>query len=340
MNYGPAPEQITPRGPGRRASCAIVGAQMRVLAAAALFLLALALLVSPGDGVSAAPAMQVCAGNLLVNPDFDGGSRKTENLGTSISSAVSDGWFPWFIRGSENINREPEFKVEQVAIGGDPFRVRSGGNSMKWFSTWSTHTAGMYQTVSVPSGVSLTFTIHAMVYSGEADGWNGDLRTFLSDMEKYGNYNVTAGIDPTGATPAGMGSGPPASVVWGPSSMQPDAWVPLTATAVSQGNAVTVYAKGAPEWSVKHNDSFWDDACLVVGGRAAAPAPAPVQAAEQAAPAEQQPAQPVEERVAPAPPEPVVAEGPSRSVTTRKIGLWRAPVEVETPIGGGWVIPE
>lgn len=221
--------------------------------------------------VFAAPVLQPdCPGNLLVNGDFEGGSRKTEAEGTSLSSAVANGWVPWFIRGDEVHNREPEFKVEQVAIGGDPFRVRSGGQSQKFFTTWATHTAGFYQQVRVPRGATVRFTIYGMAYSGEADNFDPGRKSFLSDPLRPGNYRMWAGIDPTGAVPAGMGLPPPETVVWSEPTMITDQWVPLSITVRAQGGLVTVYTKGAPDWSVKHNDSFWEDACLVIVGRGGA----------------------------------------------------------------------
>jgi hypothetical protein len=217
-----------------------------------------------GGQVAQAPAG--CPGNLLVNPNFDGPSRKTEAEGTSLSSAVSNGWSPWLLRGDARNNREPEYKVEQVAIGGDPYRTRSGGQSMKWFTTWGTHTAGIYQRVPVRPGSTLDFSIYSMIYSGEGDGWNAEKNSFLSDPAQPGNYRVSVGIDPTGAVPAGVGAAPPETVLWAPASMTPDQWVRLATQAKAQGPFVTVYTKGQPEWAVKHNDSWWDDACLRVVG--------------------------------------------------------------------------
>jgi hypothetical protein len=243
---------------------------MRKHTAVIVLALATILVLAAVGRVGASPPTQgSCPGNLLANPSFEGGSRKTEGEGTSLSSAVADGWFPWFVRGNASANREPEFKVEQVAIGGDPYRIRSGGQSQKWFTTWATHTAGIYQKVAVPRGATVQLTIYAMAYSGEADGWNPEHNTFFSDPEKPGNYSLSVGIDPTGAAPPAVGAPPPDSVVWSPDTMTPDQWVPISVTAAAQGGAVTVYARGAPAWGVKHNDSFWDDACLVVVGRAA-----------------------------------------------------------------------
>lgn len=237
---------------------------MRILGIAAAAL-GLVTAMATTEPASAAPAAQAgCAGNLLANADFEGASRKTEGEGTSLSSAVSNGWSPWFVRGDATFNREPEFKVEQVRIGGDRARIRSGLQSMKWFTTWGTHTAGIYQRVAVRPGTALTFAIHGMAYTGEDDGWDPVANTFVSDPIKPGNYRMSVGIDPTGAVPA-MGSAPPATTLWSEPSMTYDQWVRMTVSAVARAGFVTVYAKGQPEWSVKHNDSFWEDACLRVG---------------------------------------------------------------------------
>jgi hypothetical protein len=266
---------------------------------------AVALVLGHGAAVLAAPALQGCSGNLLQNPGFDGGSHKTQSLGTSLSSAVADGWTPWFVRGNENVNREPEFKVEQVAIGGDPARVRSGGQSQKWFTTWATHTAGIYQRVNVAPGTRLQFTAYGMAYTGEADIFDGERKTFVSDRAKPGNYWMSVGIEPSGALPANMGAAPPDSVVWSERTMTMDEWVPMTVSGVARGSAVTVYLKGQPDWGVKHNDSFWEDTCLVAVGRG--PAEAAVDAVATSVPggsttaAESVPTEPGTQAAAPAP---------------------------------------
>lgn len=218
----------------------------------------------------AAPAAQAgCPGNLLQNPGFEGASHKTESEGTSLSSAVGNGWSPWFVRGNATWNREPEFKVEQTAIGGDWARVHSGANSMKWFTTWGTHTAGVYQKVAARPGTAYTFSIYAQAYSGEGDAFDPVRRTFVSDKEKPGNYKIMVGIDPTGAVPL-MGQAPPATVVWSTPVGTVDEWVNLAVSAVAKGGAITVYTHSSMEFPVKHNDSFWDDACLRVGNFAPA----------------------------------------------------------------------
>lgn len=242
-------------------------------------LLAIVALLTPAPSAEASPAAQACGGNLLANSGFEGGFRKTEGEGTSLSSAVSDGWHPWFVRGDATFNREPEFKVVIPGHTGDAYRVRSG-QSMKWFTTWGTHTAGIYQRVAAAPGTPLTFSAHGMIYTGEDDGWMPDMQTYFSDPVQSGNYRIAVGIDPTGAVPP-IGSHPPASVIWSPDTMTTDQFVNLSVSARTTGSAATVYLKGWAEWPVKHNDSFWDDACLQVGGSPApvAAEPAPVEPA-------------------------------------------------------------
>ncbi len=247
---------------------------------------------------SAAPDAQdqdPCPGNLLVNAGFEGGSRKTESIGTSLSSAVADGWTPWLLRGDERNNREPEYKLEDTNLSLTRFRAHAGRYSQKWFTSWGTHTAGIYQQVAVTPGTPLTFSIWAQTYSGEADGFDGVV--FRSDPKEPGKYRVWVGIDPTGAVPAGVGAPPPDTVIWSEPDIHYDDWVQHFISTTAQGDKVTVYVKGQPEFSVKHNDSFWDDACLVVDpslraapGKAA-PAPAP-SASTESVPAAPTPAAP------------------------------------------------
>ncbi|MCW5851845.1 MAG: hypothetical protein KIT87_17360 [Anaerolineae bacterium] len=257
--------------------------------------------ISLATSATAAPVQQEgCAGNLLVNANFEGPSRKTEAEGTSLSSAVASGWNPWLIRGDERNNREPEYKLEDTNISKTRFRAHTGRYSQKWFTSWGTHTAGIYQRVSVAPGTPLTFSIWAQVYTGEADGWTGEV--FLSDPKEPGNYRVWVGIDPTGAVPPGVGADAPATVVWSQPVMKYDEWVLLQVSAVAQSNAVTVYTKGQPEWSVKHNDSFWDDGCLVVDpSLSAKPVASTAPSPAQPAPAQPAPAAPSGSVTAPAP---------------------------------------
>ncbi|MGI6376830.1 MAG: hypothetical protein ACOX3S_12660 [Anaerolineae bacterium] len=238
----------------------------------------------------AAPASRADSGvNLLKNPGFEGGFRKTEDMGTSGSSKVGDEWFPWAIKGDESYNREPEFKVLRKSDIIDGFyRIYAGEQCQQYYTTYATHTAGVYQRVPVTPGDRLTFSIWVQIYTGQRD-YMVDGKYPISDLHQplteatraaywgAGDYYASIGIDPYGNTPTGFGVAPPNTVVWSEpvldietrgvdaSGKEIDRWVQLTVSTVAQADHVTVYTKGAPVYRVKHNDSFWDEAVLVVG---------------------------------------------------------------------------
>lgn len=216
-----------------------------------------------------------CPGNLLADPSFEDGKYKGETVGTSLSSWMAVGWLPWSLKGDAMTNREPEYFVVNRSILNDgAYRGHDGNFTFKFFSGYSTHTAGFYQQVSVPKGSKVTFTIWVQIATGEDTGLLAKGHP-ISDLEAPGKYRVVAGIDPTGATPIGFGAPPPDTVVWGnvvldsdtrvtgPQGEPYDAWVQLKAETIAQNDVVTVYTKGWQEFPVKNNSSFWDDACLV-----------------------------------------------------------------------------
>jgi len=233
-------------------------------------------------------------GNLLANPGFEEGFRKTEDLGTSGSSKVADGWYPWAIRGDESYNREPEFKVLRKSDITDGFyRIYAGEQCQQYYTTYATHTAGIYQRVAVTPGERVTFTIWVQIYTGQRD-FRVNSSYPISDIHQpqteatraagwgAGDYYASVGIDPLGNVPTGFGAAPPTSVVWGEAvrdkdtraldsnGLEIDKWVQLTVSTVAQADHVTVYTKGAPVYRTKHNDTFWDEAALVVEAPATA----------------------------------------------------------------------
>lgn len=239
----------------------------------------------------AGPSLQGdCPGNRVANPSFEEGSYKTEGLGTSLSSAIGNAWLPWSILGDATFNREVEYKVEDTSMTQAFYRVRSGRYSQKFFTTWGTHTAGFYQRIQVPRGSLVTFSIWVQIYTGEREITSAG--AFISDLEGGeagkagpGNYRVSVGIDPYGDVPPAFGAPPSPRTVWcnpvldretrrtRPDGSAYDAFVQLSVSAVAQSDHVTIFTKGQPEYPVKHNDSFWDDACVTV--RPPTPTPVP-----------------------------------------------------------------
>jgi hypothetical protein len=244
-----------------------------------------ALLIALVIALTLAPAaLADCPGNRLANPGFEEGKYQS-----SLSSWMSTGWTPWSLNESAQWNREPEYKLmdrSTMAAGGAAaegnYRVFAGNISQAFFTDSGTHTSGFYQTVAVPAGSKATFSIWVQIDTGQksqsSDGHS------LSDLETPGNYRAYAGIDPFGNTPAGYGTLHPGTVVWSASVMDRetrttdsngrpiDAWVQLKVSTIAQGDRITVYTKGQPEFPTKKNISFWDEACLIVE---APPTPTP-----------------------------------------------------------------
>jgi len=205
----------------------------------------------------ASPPLQGgCPGNLLLNPGFEEGfsdRRDPYNPGGPIAGELSmaNGWEIWYEKGSgiPGILHRPEYKPEDAARFGYR-RIHSGNFAQKFFSTYSTHNAGFFQRVRVPRGSKVTFSIWVQVWSNDLDN--------VEKSEKPGKYRVQVGIDPTGGTdwrsPA---------IVWSEPVEHYDEYFQISVSTVAQANAVTVFTRGAPEWPVLHNDSYWDDACLI-----------------------------------------------------------------------------
>lgn len=198
--------------------------------------------------VSAVPPTQaVCAGNLLRNPSFEEGFSDRGRGEVS----VANGWTPWWynVPGKDGYNYVPEYKPEDASRFGTR-RIHSGNFAQKFFNTFATHTAGFYQRVAVTPGRRLNFSIWVQVWSSEQND--------PDRSEKPGAYQTFVGIDPSGGTDA-LGPG----VVWSPVMLRYDEWVQISVEAVAQANNITVFTKGQPLYRTKHNDSYWDDACLV-----------------------------------------------------------------------------
>ena len=202
--------------------------------------------------------------NLLFNPGFEEGFQ----LQGAPEVSVGTGWTAWWVQGGQAETAEgylvrPEYKGEDSALFGSR-RVHGGRYSQKFFNTFSTHDAGLFQVVTVPAGATLRLSAWVQTWSSSED--NPD------QIVAPGNYFVSVGIDPTGATnPAG------GSVVWSAPALAQNGWVELSVTARAQAAQVTVFLRGAPQFRVKHNDSYWDDVSLVpVSAVPPAPAPTPV----------------------------------------------------------------
>jgi LysM repeat protein len=167
----------------------------------------------------------------------------------------------------------PEYRDSKgTSIG--PSRVRSGANAQKYFTFWSTHQAGLLQTVSVPPGSTVRFGVYMHAWSSNIEMSESNPATFLSSGQT--SMHMKIGIDPSG------GDDPwSPNVVWSPERDTYDAWGYYEVRAVAQSDKVTVFTHSMPDKGMKHNDVYVDDAELVVveGATAFSPPAAPNSAA-------------------------------------------------------------
>jgi LysM repeat protein len=199
-------------------------------------------------------------GNLLGNPGFEGDYYPWFNMN---EVQVAHGWTPWWRSRTDADPPATYFKPEFKQANGYiyPNRVHGGAAAQQWFTFHATHLAGMYQQVSnVTPGASYRFSAWAQVWSSTED--NGD----VSQNPAYPNLRV--GIDPTGNWDAFAGT-----VVWSGTYAFFDSWGQLAVEAKAQNNVITVFLRAEPNFPVKHNDIYWDDAQLVLVGQGEPPPP-------------------------------------------------------------------
>ncbi len=190
--------------------------------------------------------------NLLVNPSFEEGFYFADNV---PEMQVANGWKPWWIEGSrEETSRgylhRPEYKAEDRNLFGNR-RIRSGRFAQKYFTSYSTHHAGFFQRAAAPQGSQVTFCMWVQVWSSSRDDPN--------HSEEAGNVRVSVGIDPLGRSDPYY-----PEVIWSEPVMEYDQWLHLCLSGPVLSNGVTVWTRSVVEWPVVHNDTYWDDATLVI----------------------------------------------------------------------------
>lgn len=212
--------------------------------------------------------------NLLSNSGFEEGFHVQ---GAAQEVSVANGWTAWWVQGSRQQTNQgylvrPEYKAEDGNLFGYR-RVHSGQFAQKFFNSFSTHDSGLFQVIDVTAGINLQFTAWVQTWSTGSDD--------PEQVVEPGDYQVSVGIDPTG------GTNPLASsVIWSEPQFSNNSWTQLMVAAQAQSDQVTVFTRGAPQYRVKHNDSYWDDLSLIQ--IEALPEPTPV------APPEAQPTPPEE----------------------------------------------
>ena len=190
-----------------------------------------------------------CAGNRLVNGAFEAGFSARGRL----AEQVAEGWSAWYetLPGVDGINYVPDYLPRRAgAVAGAPF-VHGGLWSQEMATERATHTAGLFQRVSVPLGATVRASAWAFAWATEGSN--------PARSDPPGTYVLAIGIDPRG------GDDPHATDLrWTEPITITDLWVPLALEMAVEGPVITVFTRGAPRLALAHNASRWDDACLQV----------------------------------------------------------------------------
>ncbi|MFO7680195.1 MAG: hypothetical protein R6X34_09100 [Chloroflexota bacterium] len=212
-----------------------------------------------------------CSGvNHLANPSFEGnypvyvmdapGHPDCQTFAVNEPNQYCErarlavGWHPFWRsapRPQPWINIMPEFTPSYT--WDLPSRVRSGEHGQHYFSFYSSHEGGVYQQVTAVPGGQYCFSAWGHAWSA-----NTSLPDYTSSPD-HGYLFQKIGIDPTGGT-----DWQSPAIVWGEARMQYDEFGLFRVEAEALGDTITVFLHSRPDWPVKHNDVYWDDAALSV----------------------------------------------------------------------------
>ena len=216
------------------------------------------------------------APNLIQNPSFEGnyGEYVPEEpiddcrFGVCQTAQIPQegGWIPFWRSHDDNdpgfIIRQPEYKP--ACVGTDPCvfanRLRDGKEAQQYFTFFSTHEAGIMQSVEVIPG--LTYCL-----SGWGHSWSAQDDDDAISGPEDGQLHQKVGIDPTGGT-----DWMSEDIVWSDQDVHPlgriqyDEYGLFTVTQKTDSSKVSVYFYSQPEFAVKHNNVYWDDTYLGVVG--------------------------------------------------------------------------
>ena len=246
--------------------------------------------------------------NLLANPDFEDGFREV----TDFPAEIANGWEPWNAEGSAF----PPFyiSVAEADATGLIARVNSGEEAQVYYSSFSTHDAGIYQQVdNITLGTELEFSIFAYIFSND-DAAN------LDSSDQPGDVEVRVGIDPTGGTdPASS------NVVYSDASTIYDNYEQFSVSATATSDTVTVFVHTKVNETVINSIVYLDTASLAVVEPVATEEP--TEEVTEAPVATEEPTEEVTEA-------PVVTEEPTEEVTEVPVvteEVTQEPVMTEEP---------
>ena len=203
----------------------------------------------------------------LKNPSFEGSWWRKTHVGQEFGEIfVPEKWTAYWKEGPpvphdptntggygrpemHVINKEPPFLT--------PPRIYDGTRSLKFFTFYRIHDAGLYQ--QVPG-----FTLGDRVkVTGWAHAWSSTRDdAFTSDTDGDGaeNFTFRVGIDPYGGTDPWSDA-----IVWGPGAHIYDTFEQIPPVEVSAlAETITVFVRSSVLWPFKHCDAYIDGMELTV----------------------------------------------------------------------------
>ncbi len=206
-------------------------------------------------------SVQTPGENLLENGSFEG---PFDMWGGIPEVKVPAGWTPWWSEQPHEHdwqNLRPEFDVAYL-----DYRVHHGATALRYFKSWGSFTAGVYQVVGgIAPGTRLEFSAWGHMWScGDWERCHAELpagSTRVWSEPAGAQVELRVGIDPTG------GEDPFSdAIVWSPSRGILDHYELLKVEATAQSDRVTVFLYSWQPWAASSQDAYWDDARLVALG--------------------------------------------------------------------------
>ena len=224
--------------------------KLRSLLVITLAAAGLAGILRPAPAVAAPPAQA----NLLANPGLD----------SFTASGPATSWDPWWESiqnpgtGSLDYAAKPDYMPETNPV------FTLGGSSQHIGHSWDPWHAGIRQTVSVPPGTTVHFTVSGRVFASTPD--------FPNPSDSSVNSRMQIGVEPNGSIDWASGT-----VQWSGQANPHDTWVQFSidATAGAAGKITLFLSNNFRGDSRLHLDAWWDNAsAVVVGSQPTSPPPA------------------------------------------------------------------
>ena len=204
--------------------------------------------------------------NLLINGGFEAGWTRKTHTGVEYGEIfVPEGWTAFWKEGlpvphdpsnTKGYGRPEMHVIKKEEPYLNPARIFSGNQSLKMFTFYRIHEAGIYQQVTgILPGKTYKAYYQCHAWSSIEDD------PFHSSVEGEGwkNFLFQVGIDPTGGTDPWSNQ-----VIWNGGRRIYDVFSldPPNLEVTAEAESMTVFLRSSVLWPFKHCDAYMDDAVL------------------------------------------------------------------------------